>query len=251
MNKLIVNADDFGYSRGINHAIIDAHKEGIITSTSLMTNAPGFEHAVKLAKKNPTLGIGVHLVLTFLEPLSQDVPSLVDENGSFYRPEAYRQGFALADSEELYKEWDRQIQKVLATGLQPDHLNAHHHIQTFNEYHTDVFLDLAEKYQLPVRRNLETERTYKTTSYYEPSFDAISSLDKVEQDYFLDSLFEKILENDSTEIMNHPAYIDETLFMTSAFVEPRIYMAQMLTESAFVDRIKADKRIELITYAEL
>ena len=101
MNKLIINSDDFGYSRAINHAIIDTHQEGILTSTTLMTNTPGFEHAIKLAKENPKLGVGVHLVLTFLKPLSQDVPSLVDEKGDFYRPDAYRSGLAIVDEEEL------------------------------------------------------------------------------------------------------------------------------------------------------
>lgn len=251
MSKLIVDSEDFGYTRAINHAIIDAHQEGIVTSASLMTNAPGFEHAVKLAKENPKLGVGVHLVLTFLEPLSDDVPSLVDQTDSFHRPEAYRQAYAIADKEELYKEWDAQIQKVIQAGIQPTHLNTHHRVQTFNDYHTDVFLDLAEKYQLPVRNNLETDRPYKSTSYFEPSFDTIGTLEKAEQDYYLDSIIQKIKENDSTEIMACVGYIDETLYNTSSLVQTRIFAAQMLTESDFVDKIKADKDIQLITYAEL
>lgn len=251
MSKLIVVSDDFGYSRAINHAIIDAHQEGILTSASIMTNGPAFEHAIKLAKENPNLGVGVHLVLTFSEPLSSDVPSLVDENESFYRPEAYRQAFAIADPDDLYKEWDAQIRKVIEAGIQPTHLNTHHRIQTFNDYHTEVFLDLAEKYQLPVRNNLDTTRTYKTTDYFEPSFDTIGTLGEAEQEYYLENLIQKIKENESTELMSHVGYIDETLQNTSSLVEPRVHSAQMLTQSAFVDRIKADKDIQLITYAEL
>src|SRR6266705_6008158 len=61
--RLIVNADDFGRSHSINEAVIRAHKEGILTSASLMVNEPAFEEAVELAKANPTLGVGLHLTL--------------------------------------------------------------------------------------------------------------------------------------------------------------------------------------------
>src|SRR5258706_13042294 len=61
LRRLIVNADDFGRSRSINQAVIRAHKEGILTTASLMVNEPAFAEAVELAKANPTLGIGLHL----------------------------------------------------------------------------------------------------------------------------------------------------------------------------------------------
>src|SRR3954464_1608282 len=63
LRRLIVNADDFGRSRSINEAVIRAHKEGILTTASLMVNEPAFEEAVKLAKANPALGVGLHLTL--------------------------------------------------------------------------------------------------------------------------------------------------------------------------------------------
>ena len=67
--KLIINADDFGYSNGVNYGIIDAFKNGILTSTTCLTNMPGFNHAIQLAKENPNLGIGIHLTLTCGKPL--------------------------------------------------------------------------------------------------------------------------------------------------------------------------------------
>src|SRR6266403_4871890 len=63
--RLIVNADDFGRSADINEAVIRAHREGILTSASLMVNEPGFEEAVTLARENPRLGVGLHLTLLF------------------------------------------------------------------------------------------------------------------------------------------------------------------------------------------
>ena len=61
--RLVVNGDDFGLSHSVNEAVIRAHCEGILTTTSLMVNEPGFNEAVKLAKENPKLGIGLHLTL--------------------------------------------------------------------------------------------------------------------------------------------------------------------------------------------
>ena len=61
--RLIVNADDFGLSPSVNAAVIRAHREGILTSASLMVNEPGFDEAVKLAQENPRLGVGLHLTL--------------------------------------------------------------------------------------------------------------------------------------------------------------------------------------------
>ena len=251
MNKLIINSDDFGYSRAINHAIIDTHQEGILTSTTLMSNTPGFEHAVKLAKENPKMGVGVHLVLTFLKPLRQDVPSLVDEKGDFYRPDAYRSGLAIVDVEDLYKEWDAQIQKVLAAGIQPTHLDSHHHAHTFNAHHFEVFLKLSEKYDLPIRGNFDQEHNRPTTTYFEPAFDGVGMLEEKEQEAYLELLVEKIKKNESTEVMCHTGYIDEFLSKSSSFVEPRIYQIDILTDSSFVDNIRENKEIELVTFSDL
>lgn len=251
MSKLIINSDDFGYGRGINHGIIDTHQEGILTSASLMTNTPGFHHAVKLAKANPTLGVGIHLVLTHLKPLRTDVPSLVDENGNFYRPDAYRSGLAVADLDELYKEWDTQIQTAIDAGIQPTHLDSHHHAHALNEYHQTVILKLAQKYDLPIRGNLETEQAYKTTSYFEPAFATISVLDHYEIEHYLGNLIERIKENESTEIMCQVGYVDEHLHRNSSFSNPRVQQVEILMNSPFADQIRNDKDIELITYAEL
>ena len=251
MSKLIINSDDFGYGRAINHAVIDTHQEGILTSATLMTNTPGFEQAVELAKKNPKLGVGVHLVLTHLKPLREDVPSLIDEDGDFYRPDAYRAGFAIADPDELYKEWNTQIQKVLESGIQPTHLDSHHNAHIFNEHHEDVILKLAENYNLPVRGNLETDKSYKTTTYFEPSFDTVSVLEPFEQKQYLESLLERIKENESTEIMCHVGYVDEELLKYSSFAEPRVHQVEMLIDSSFAQYIREDKEIELVTFAEI
>lgn len=84
MGKVIFNSDDFGYSYGVNYGILDAYQRGILTSTTLMANMPGFEHAVKLKKEVPGLGVGVHLTLTCGKPLLENVDSLTE--GGRFRP---------------------------------------------------------------------------------------------------------------------------------------------------------------------
>src|ERR1051325_9200623 len=83
--RLIVNADDFGLSHSVNEAVIRAHHDGILTSASLMVNEAGFEEAVKLAKENPKLGIGLHLTLLqghSTLPLEK-ISGLVNKRGEF------------------------------------------------------------------------------------------------------------------------------------------------------------------------
>jgi len=83
--RLIVNADDFGRSESINEAVIRAHREGVLTATSLMVNEPTCAQAVALAQENPRLGVGLHL--TFLCGHSalprEKIPGLLDSNGEF------------------------------------------------------------------------------------------------------------------------------------------------------------------------
>lgn len=254
MNKLIINSDDFGYSRGINHAIIDTYQKGILSSTTLMTNTPGFEHAVALAKNNKNLGVGVHLVLTFLKPLRDDLPSLVDEEGNFYRPKDYVTENHQVEAEELYKEWDAQIKKVIAAGIVPTHLDSHHHIHSINDIHLDVFFRLAKKYNLPVRKAAEDDQiveNIKMPSCFEDSFDKITSLTDKDAESYLNDLYRRIKTHDSTELMCHAGYIDEFLISSSSFTTSRVKQVKILSDSKFVDKIRADQNIHLSTFADL
>ncbi len=70
--RIIINADDFGLCDGVNEAVAQAHSDGILTSATIMVNMPAAEKAVKIAKKLPSLGIGVHLNLTEGRPISKD-----------------------------------------------------------------------------------------------------------------------------------------------------------------------------------
>src|SRR5215813_556275 len=84
MKRLIINADDFGFTRGVNNGIVQAHKQGIVTSTTIMANGQAFNEAVELARENPGLGVGCHLYIVGGRPVAPtpQVKSLLEPDGS-------------------------------------------------------------------------------------------------------------------------------------------------------------------------
>jgi len=165
--RLIVNADDFGRSASINAAVIRAHREGILTSASLMVSEPACAEAVALAKENPKLGVGLHLALVVgKSALPADrIPGLVNERGEFSNnPVAAgcRFFFNAKLKRQLHDEMAAQFEKFRATGLPLDHVNGHLNIHL----HPTVFAILmanAEKWGVrhlrltcdPLRLNLK------------------------------------------------------------------------------------------------
>ncbi len=129
--RLIVNADDFGYNQAITDGIAEAHRDGIVTSTTLMANMPGAEYACRLAPSLPRLSIGIHFTLTQYKPLlpASEVPSLVGPDGRFLNSrEAIRRscrfGFA---QRELEAELEAQVRFMLDRGVIPTHWDSHHY----------------------------------------------------------------------------------------------------------------------------
>lgn len=157
MPQLIVNADDFGVSPHVNRAIIHAHNNGIVTSSTAMMNlpdaAPGLEQALEAA---PELGLGVHINLTNGRPVSspEHVPSLVDGNGEFYSIDRLASAAMNFDGDELYEEIAAQIEKfVSVTGKNPTHLDAHYHVALFHPLALEATLTLAAEYGVPLRES--------------------------------------------------------------------------------------------------
>ena len=117
MRNLIVNADDLGWTEGVSRGIAEAHRNGIVTSASLLANGAAFEAGVELARTMPALGVGVHLNLSDGEPVAprELVTSLLNERGELEgRPESLllRLARRSVSLEEVEREWDAQIQKV-------------------------------------------------------------------------------------------------------------------------------------------
>lgn len=151
--RLIVNADDFGRSASINQAVIRAHREGILTTASLMVNEPAFEEAVTLARQNPRLGVGLHLTLlcghSALPP--EQVPGLVNARGEFSNNPAatgFRYFFQHRLHDQLRREIHAQFARFRSTGLPLDHVNSHLHLHL----HPTVFgILMADAEQLVIK----------------------------------------------------------------------------------------------------
>lgn len=250
MGNVIFNADDFGYSRAINFGIIDAHKYGILTSTTIMTNMPGFQHAVELSKENPNLGVGVHLTLTCGRPLLDGHKTIVREDGSFKNISFYETINFQADPEEIYDEWDAQIQKVIKAGIVPTHLDSHHHTHTFG-MNREIVIKLARKYNLPVRNNLFLPDDIRGTSRFEMNFDFVGRNSELRQAKYLENLIEDFNRFETTEIMCHPGYIDNVVISTSSLTENRVKILSFLINSDFSKKLKENNDINLITYRSL
>ncbi|MBU5436994.1 chitin disaccharide deacetylase [Tissierella sp. MSJ-40] len=247
MGNVIFNADDFGYSRAINMGIIDAHKHGILTSTTLMANTPGFEHAVELSKENPNLGIGVHLTLTHGRPLLEGHKTIVKEDGSFRNIAFYERTNFVVDPEEVYAEWDAQIQKVIKAGIVPTHLDSHHHAHTFG-INREIVIELARKYNLPVRNNLSLPDDIRHTNRFEMNFDFVGRNSELRQEKYLENLIEDFKRFETTEVMCHPGYLDYEVLSTSSLTENRVKILNFIINSQFSRKLKENKDITLATY---
>jgi len=145
--QLVVNADDFGFTPDVNEGIVEAHRNGILTSATLMANGAAFDDAIRLAREAPTLDIGCHLVLISGaslcsgKPLPGSVPQLAA---------------ALARRQiDVYDELSAQVRRILAAGVQPTHLDTHKHTHLAPPV-LDAVARLGKEFGIPwVRRPLD------------------------------------------------------------------------------------------------
>jgi chitin disaccharide deacetylase len=152
VKNLIVNADDLGWTAGVNLGIAEAHGNGIVTSTSLLANGAAFVSGVELALSREDLGVGVHLNLSDGPPVAprELVASLLNEKGEFDGgPEALlmklaRRALELSDVEQ---EWDAQITKVREFGISPTHLDGHKHVHMLPGLF-EIALRLAKRHDI-------------------------------------------------------------------------------------------------------
>jgi chitin disaccharide deacetylase len=138
LKKLIVNADDFGFTRDVNQGIVEAHTRGILTATTLMATGAAFDDAVRLARAHPTLDIGCHLVLVGEPPFPPTIAQLL-------------QALALRRIQP-YQEFSRQIPKIMDAGIRPTHLDTHKHTHLLPPV-LDAVARVSQEFGIPwVRR---------------------------------------------------------------------------------------------------
>jgi hopanoid biosynthesis associated protein HpnK len=168
MKKLIINADDFGLAKCVNHGIVHSFINGVLTSASIMANGHAFDEAVLLSKQYPSLSVGIHLVLVEEKPVlpANEIPSLIEKKserlyqnyGSFIR--AFFWGkIQLLDIE---KELKAQIERVFNANITPSHINSHQHLHMLPPI-LNIVLKLAKKYNIQWIRNTYDMLTYQNS----------------------------------------------------------------------------------------
>ncbi len=153
---LIVNADDFGLTEGTDNAILRAHRQGIVTSTSLLANGYAFEHALALARATPSLDVGLHLTLTEGPPVAplREVPDLVDEHGELplsNQPFARKLATGKLPIDQIRREFEAQAAKVADSNLRPSHIDGHKYIHLLPGI-SAIAADVALRFGIPVMR---------------------------------------------------------------------------------------------------
>jgi len=208
---LIVNADDFGLTAGVSRGILDAHRHGIVTSTTLLVNRAIPPAQVEELKAS-ALGVGVHLNLTLGAPVADPrrVPSLVDAEGCFIRDA--REAAARAKADEARIELGTQIDAFRRImGRFPTHLDTHHHVGRLPPI-LALVLDFARALRVPVRsQDAEARRAARSLGLRTP--DHFMGEAGAEAYWSRERTIEQlaVLPAGLSEFMTHPGYFDDEL----------------------------------------
>jgi chitin disaccharide deacetylase len=287
LKNLIVNADDLGWTDGVNRGIVEAFHHGIVTSTSLLANGAAFAGGVEAARSAPGLGVGVHLNLSDGPPVAdrETVTSLLNNDGEFAGgPENLllrraRRGLLLA---EVENEWDAQIQKVRDAGISPTHLDGHKHVHMLPGL-LEIALKLAKRHDIgAIRVALEASSLRAALSSGSKQNAGVVMKQGVQArglkllardarehakragistaDYFCGiaqtgeltregvEQFVKSLPDGTTELMCHPGYADAALQKTpTRLQDSRQTELQILTDTG-IRNLVASMGIRLIDY---
>lgn len=287
MKQLILNADDFGMTRGVNEGIILAHRDGVLTSTTLMANGPEFDDAVSRAKLNPKLGVGCHLVLVGGPSVAprEKISSLADANGNLPTSLAGlvgRLSSGLIRITAIERELRAQIEKIRSAGIEPTHLDTHKHTHAHPKVMEAVGRVAKELGIMRIRKPMENLRDSWQSTRHEtagrtkeliaaaaaravtPWFQAIArKYGLLSPDYFLGLAMTgglgpaalrrmvDTLSDGSTEIMFHPGICDTDLARSgSRLLEQRETELQGLLDPG-VRSALMERDIRLISYREL
>ena len=263
MKYLVTNADDFGFTRDVNEGIVEAHRNGILTATTLMANGAAFDHAVQLAQQTPTLDVGCHLVLIGGQ-------SLLDTKRWFPASpwELTRQ--LITGKLAIYDELAAQVKRIVASGIVPTHLDTHKHTHLLPPVLRAV-CQIAQDFHIPwLRRPIDfeapvtgefkqrmtgkfirsvvphTQHNYVRQTDHFWGFAVTGRLDTTELVKVMQHIPEGI-----TELMTHPGFLSDELRAASTRLrESRVIELKALT-STTVKQAVAAAGITLVNFRQL
>lgn len=284
MPQLIVNADDFGFSPATNAGIIEGHRNGIVTSTTVMIN---LDHAASgleaLMEQAPDMGIGLHINLSQGRAVanSASLGSLVDDDGYFLPVEDWLARAMEFSVDDFYAEISAQIERFISlTGRKPSHLDAHYHLAFLHPFALEATLKLSQEHgNLPMREvmniALDNEALLDQTLRLLPSVDRdwLAGLLSMLKQILVESqpapnmpawlqtgfsganltlgdlliLLTTLDENRPTEIMCHPGQLDDPLNVNPRARAQELLLLTHSTTKEVIDRYN----IELISFADL
>lgn len=248
---LIVNADDFGLSKGQNYGIIEACKNGLVTSTTALVNGAAIDHAAQLSRSVPELGIGMHFVLTLGEPLSA-MPGLTREGrlGKWIWQMAEEDSLPLDEiAHELACQYSRFVELF---GCEPTHIDSHHHVHMIAGIYPIVAAFAREKgVALRIDRQLaQRDGLAQGAARSSDGFTSEFYGEAITEALFLQTLDDSIQRDEaSLEVMCHPAFVDNTI-MGSAYCYPRLAELEVLTSASLKYAI-AERGYRLGTYRDV
>ena len=266
MKRLIINSDDYGRSPDISRGIREAHLRGVVTSTTCMMNIPTTPADIAVAlKETPTLGMGVHLVLTMGTPLVRRgrSSSITDEDGNFFKYRPLLEHLPGIDIAEVKEEWRAQIAAFIqAAGRRPTHLDSHHHSSYFSAALFRGMLELAKEYDCAIRFPFTGEISGELEATYPYVPDLMQEFSPPHPDSFIVDFYDEgatreellriinDLPDGTAELMCHPGYVDDAFLNESVYNRQRERELQILTNPSIKEVITANG-IQLITFAEL
>lgn len=290
VKNLIVNADDLGWTEGVNRGITDAHRNGIVTSTSLLANGAAFQSGVELARSTPGLGVGVHLNLSDGPPVAppETVTSLVNFSGEFAGgPESLLLRIARRDVTygEVEQEWDAQVEKVCEAGIEPTHVDGHKHVHMLPGLF-EIALRVAKRHGIgairvahetsSLRAALSAGDEIRTSVVLKQGVQArglkLLARDAGElaqhsgiavADYFCGiaqtgeltkegvARLLRALPEGTTELMCHPGYVDHDLRTTATRLQSSRQMELEILTNVDIRKLVASESIRLIDYGSV
>ncbi|MCL2740321.1 MAG: ChbG/HpnK family deacetylase [Oscillospiraceae bacterium] len=252
--KVIINADDFGFSKSVNEGIMYAFEKGLISSTTMMMNQPGTDEACELWKANPQISVGLHINLTAGKALTENF-GLTDNNGEFYNHRIINKNKVLLIYGELYNEIEAQLLELMRFGT-VDHIDAHHFINHYNEDISKAMHGIALKYGIPIRNYRLIQDKYShfrlpkiacKKSLMMPQKTVLDFYNKKAKTETIKNIIEGNKDLETLEIMCHVGFIDEETKSRTSYLtrETEIRELEKLKKQGFYDTF------ELVTFKDL
>lgn len=266
MKRLIVNADDFGLTSGVNRAIVECHQRGVVTSATLMVNGGAAVEAALLAADNPRLGVGLHLNLTSGAPAMppESVPSLVGEDGLFpgLKTALWRLTSGKARAHELEDEIAAQIDRLIKLGIRPTHIDSHHHLHA-HPHLRSLVRKIGPRHGITRMRGLRMSAkgpkamAIALAARLPSSGKRMSMPDRFSgmevmgnKDMAAALKRELAADGDTLEFMCHPGYADDELAKVTSYNAPRQEELLQLLSPAFTAAAD-DAGVQRISFAAL